>query len=266
MVCGAPTCTACSVAGLCKADLDKLGGADAERLVAIQRELRKAKRVSMATFCVGFLSFFVTFGFIMINFRSHLGLISSDSIFWLLALAFSPLFVLLTFQMRLKNQATVLIRERDGILRERHAKLAHEPRDGYYSKSGFHTFTCSSCHGPAHEERAYCLVFYKPICPNCDEGGFCPAHAAGLTCEDKERLLKSGDFISQMALNMLPIGLAELALVAVIFGFGLPWPFMLIPLALAVFAIFRFMSIVNARNRLKARTGISSHQGLERPF
>jgi hypothetical protein len=266
MVCGAPTCPACSVAGLCKADLDKLGGADADRLEAIQRELKKANRVAMATFCATLLSILGTLGFIMINFQSHLGLISSDSIFWLLALAFGPMFVMMPFMIRFKDQAMALIRERDAIIRERHIKLAHVPRDGYYSKYGYHTFTCSSCQGPAHVERAICKVCYKPICPNCDEGGFCPAHSAGLTNEDKELLLKSGDFMSKLALNVLPIGLAELVLVAVIYGFGLPWPFFLIPLALAILAVFRFLSIMNAQKRLKAKTGLSGRQGMERPF
>ncbi len=267
MVCGAPTCPACSVAGFCKADLEKVGGVRADRFVEIDRGLRKVRSVSMAAFCIAFLSIMGTLGFIMINFQSHLGLISFDSIFWLLALAFGPMCVLLPFMIVYKDKATVMVRERDGIIRELHTKLAHIPRDGYYTKHGFHTFICSSCQGPTHVERATCMVCFKPICPHCNEGGLCPAHAAALTSEDKALLLKTGDFDSKIARNMMPLAPVEIILIGLFFWFGNAWVFLVIALAVAGIGINRLMSIWNAQKRLKAKTGVSSHRlDQERPF
>jgi len=148
MAFGAPTCPACSVAGLCKEDLNNVGGADADRLMAIQLELRKTSRVQMATFSTALLSVLGTLSFMMINFKTDLGLISTDSIFWILALAFGPMFVLMTFMMRLKNQATFLLRERDAIIRDRHVKLAHEPRDGYHIHENVRGSYRTSSHDP----------------------------------------------------------------------------------------------------------------------
>lgn len=257
MVCGAPTCPGCSVAGLCKADIDKLWSRGGETLLEIDRNIKKMKRATwiaaLPAIGWGFAVILLFFYEIDSDFPMYL---SADNAVLSITLLMSPTFVLMWMELRSKNKASASILARDSIIRDMRIALEHEPRTGSGTRGGVPiTYTCSVCHGPMHVDHASCLLCYESLCYKCDEGGLCPAHAAALTSEEKELLPRTGDFIGKYLMNVIPIMFASLIFLGIVMIFDLPvafkMPFMMVSLAIAFFALYKFLSIDRTRQRLK---------------
>lgn len=267
MACGAPTHAGCSVAGFCKSDIDKLWSKGGDKIVEIDRNIKKMKRTTWiaALLAIGW-DFAVLFWFyyeIDFNLFTYL---SADNIVLSITLLMSPMFVLMWIMFQTKNKASAAILARDGIIRDMRVALEHQPRNGFNTRSSKpFTYTCSVCHGPMHVDHASCLLCYKSLCYKCDEGGLCPAHAAALTSEEKELLPRTGDFTSKYLMNLMPIMFATLIFLGIVMILDLPKTFtiafMMVPLAMVCFAMYKFITIDRTRQRLKNKVKTDNRDG-----
>jgi len=254
MACGAPTCSRCTTAGLCKDDIDRIWTRAGEQLVAIDHAMKRARRMWIVT-AVADLGLIYSFIIpLFVNIVDVSWLLEGGNLYMFLVILLIPVSLLLFVQYHFMSKFKNAIRARDEVLRDANIELNYQPRKGYLGRDGkLVTYSCGACHGPVHVNHATCAICYIALCPKCVSQSLCPAHAAALSNDEKEQLAKSGDFPLRMVLYTIPLVFSMLVFMVVYETFDLPVIFIMFPLLFVMGGDLKLLSTMHSRQQLRKK-------------